>query len=449
MIRRAASVVSLGLLITGSAAAQQPGPDSGVPLTLQQLEAMALSNNPTMRQAEAGVEAARGRTRQAGAWPNPIVGYIGEEIAPGDTIRWGEHGAFVEQTILLGGKLRLNRAVFDREIGQAESLVEMQRQRVLSSVRALFYDVLTTERRVGVRERLAQLASEAVGISRQLFNVGAADRPDVLESEIETRRAELDLTAAKNHLRAVRQQLAAVAGDQTVVSRPLIGSIDTAIPELERDATMRMLLERSPEVLAVRAASERASAVVTRARRETFPDLILRGGVAYNRELLETGAGGVRKPVGWEALAEAGISIPIFNRNQGGIAAARADQARAEAEVRRIELDLQSRLAVVFDQYLTALRASEVYRDEVVPRAEEAYRLYLARYREMGAAFPQVLVAQRTLFQMSAEYLDNLEEAWRAALRLQGFLVGEGLEAPGRPGEEMEAGMRMNRGGGR
>lgn len=447
MIRRAAFVVSLGLLITGSAAAQQPAPESGAPLTLQQLEALALSNNPTMRQAEAGVEAARGRTRQAGAWPNPIIGYTGEEIAPGDTIRWGEHGAFVEQTILLGGKLRLNRAVFDREIVQAESLVEMQRQRMLSSVRALFYDVLTTERRVGVMERLAQLASEAVGISRQLFNVGAADRPDVLESEIEARRAELELTAAKNHLHAVRQQLAAMAGDQTIVSRPLVGSIDTAIPELERDATLRMLLERSPEVLAVRAASERAGAVVARARRETFPDLFLRGGVAYNRELLETGASGARKPVGWEALAEAGVSIPIFNRNRGGIAAARADQARAEAERRRIELDLQSRLAVAFDEYLTALRASEVYRDEVVPRAEEAYRLYLARYREMGAAFPQVLAAQRTLFQMSAEYLDNLEEAWRAALRLQGFLVGEGLEAPGRPAEKMDAGMRMNRGG--
>jgi hypothetical protein len=58
-----------------------------------------------------------------------------------------------------------------------------------------------------------------------------------------------------------------------------------------------------------------------------------------------------------------------------------------------------------------------------------------------------VLIAQRTLFQMTAEYLDNLEEAWRAALRLQGFLVGEGLEAPGRAGEEMEIGIRMNRGG--
>jgi cobalt-zinc-cadmium efflux system outer membrane protein len=447
MTRRLVCVVSIVGLITWPAAARQPGVESGAPLTLQQLEEMALANNPTMRQAEAGIEAARGRTRQAGAWPNPTIGYVGEEIAPGDVIRWGEHGVFMEQTILLGGKLRLNRAVFEREIAQSESLLEMQRQRVLSSVRSLFYDVLTTERRVDVMDRLAQLVSEAVTVSRQLFNVGAADRPDVLESEIEARRAELELAAAKNHVYTVRQQLAAVAGDQTVASRRLVGSIDTAIPELERDATLRALLERSPEMRAVRAATERARAVVARARRETFPDLFLRGGVAYNRELLEAGLAGGREPVGWEALAEAGVSIPLFNRNRGGIAAARADEARAEAERRRLELDLQSRLAAVFNEYLTALRASEVYRDEVVPRAEEAYRLYLTRYREMGAAYPQVLIAQHTLFQMTAEYLDNLEEAWRAALRLQGFLVGEGLEAPGRAGEDMEMGMRTNRGG--
>jgi cobalt-zinc-cadmium efflux system outer membrane protein len=447
MMPRIAWVVASMALITGSAGAQQPAPEFGLPLTLQQLEEMALANNPTMRQAEAGVEAARGRSRQAGAWPNPVIGYIGEEISPGDIIRWGEHGAFVEQTIVLGGKLRLNRAVFEREIARAESLVDVQQQRVLTSVRSLFYDVLSTERRVDVLERLAQLAAEAVDISRQLFNTGAADRPDVLESEIEARRTRLELTESKNHLHRVRQQLAAMAGDQTIAIRRLVGSIDTAIPELEHDTTLRTLLDRSPEMRAVRAASERARAVVARARRETFPDLFLRGGLAYNRELLEEVAAGARRPVGWEALAEAGVSIPLFNRNRGGIAAARAEEARAEAERRRVELDLQSRLATVFDEYLTALRASEVYRDEVVPRADEAYRLYLARYREMAAAFPQVVVAQRTLFQMSVEYLDNLEDAWRAALRLQGFLAGEGLEAPARAGEETEMGMRINRGG--
>ena len=127
--------------------------------------------------------------------------------------------------------------------------------------------------------------------------------------------------------------------------------------------------------------------------------------------------------------------MPLFNRNSGGVAAARADETRAQAEVMRLELALQSRAASEFATYLTARRASEVYRTEILPRAEEAYRLYLARYREMAAAYPQVLVAQRTLFELSAEYLEQLDEAWQAALGLQGFLADDALEPPASAGE--------------
>ena len=423
--------------------AQQAPPIPGLPVALQLLEELALSHNPTLRQTQAAIDAARGRARQAGAWPNPIVGYTGEEIAPGEIIQRGAHGFFVDQTIVLGGKLRRNRTVFEREVEQAEAVQERQRLRILSSVRTLFYDVLTTERRVTVLDRLAQLAAEAVGISRQLYNVGAADQPDVLESNIEARRAQIELTAARNDLTGVRWQLASIVGDRSVVTRPLAGSIEEAIPELERDATVQLLIARSPEIRAARAGVERAGAVVSSARRQTIPNLFVRGGMQYNRERLEVGT----SSVGWQGLAEVGVSVPLFNRNQGLVAAARADETRAEAERRRVEFDLEARAAVAFSEYLTALRASEAYRMEILPQAEEAYRLYLARYREAAAAYPQVLIAQRTLFDMTAEYFDRLEEAWRSGLRLQGFLVGEGLEAPEMVGEQIGVSVEIPSGG--
>lgn len=425
-MRLATVVVVIGLL--GSPAAAQPGQSasSTQPITLAELEQLALQNNPTTTAAAAGIEAARGRGSQAGAWPNPVIGYTGEEIKTGDLDRRGEHGFFVEQTIPLGGKLRLSRNVFQRTIERAEAVRDLQRLRILSSVRRTFYSVLLTERRIEVQERLATLASEAVGVTAQLFNVGAADRPDYLEIEIESRRLQLRLNRSRNELVAVRALLAAVTGVREIAMRPLAATIDAAIPELEREQVIRTLLEQSPELRAARAELERTRAVTARARRATYPDLFVRGGSAYNRELGEdTG-----RAIGWEGTLEAGISVPLFNRNSGGIAAARADETRAQAELTRLALALQSRAAAQFANYLTALRASEAYRSEILPRAEEAYRLYLSRYREMAAAYPQVLVAQRTLFEMSNEYLEALNEAWRAALGLQGFLAGDGLDAP-------------------
>jgi cobalt-zinc-cadmium efflux system outer membrane protein len=434
---RPAAAALLLLAAPAATSAQQAAGMPVPPLTLERLERVALDNNPTLRQAQAQIDAARGRARQAGAWPNPIVGYSGEEIGFADDRPSGRHGVFADQTVPLGGKLRLGRDVAVAEVSEAESLAAMQRHRVLNTVRTLFYQSLAAERRVEVQERLSQLVSEAVLTSKQLFNVGSADRPDVLEAEVEAFRARVELEKAQNRRFAVWRQLAAAVGDPDLPPQQLAGSIDSNIPELDRPAMLAALLDRSPELAAARAAVTRARAAVTRSRRETFPDLFLRGVLANNRERIENEP---PRALGWQASLEAGVSVPLFNRNLGSVSAARAEEGRAEAEVRRIELALRSRFAGAFELYLTALRASETYRVEILPRAEEAYKLYLARYREMAAAYPQVLIAQRSLLELSDEYLASLDDTWRTALEMQGLLVTDGLGAPSRPGEPLDLG---------
>jgi outer membrane protein, heavy metal efflux system len=428
-MNRAISAVLLALLAASPVLAQSA--QGRAPLSLQELEQLALQNNPTRTAATAVVEAARARSGQAGAWPNPIVGYSGAELTSGRDVR-GEHGFFVEQTIPLGGKLRLSRDVFEKTVAEAEAARDVQQLRILNSVRQAFYSVLLTERRIEVQERLSALAAETAGVTAQLFNVGAADRPDFLESEIASRRLQLQLTQSRNDLRAERARLAAIAGVPEVANRPLAGAADSAVPALERDTVIRTILQRSPEIRAARAGLERTKAISARVRRDTYPDLFVRGGAAYNREHGElTG-----NPIGWQGAVEAGVSVPLFNRNAGGIAAARSDETGAEAELRRLELSLRSSTEAELSRYISAVQSSEAYRSEILPRAEEAYKLYLARYREMAAAYPRVLMAQRALFELSAEYLDHLRQAWESAMRLQSSLAGDALSRPGLPAKE-------------
>ena len=438
---RGGAALCLVLLVVADVAAQQPASPPTAGITLAELEKLALESNPTMRASQARIEAARGRARQAGAWPNPTVGVSVEEQPFRDTEPHGSTGIFAEQTIVLGSKLRLGRAAFDRMVDRNQAELELQQQRVVSTVRRVFFQSLTVNRRIEVQERLAALASEAVSITAQLFNVGAADRPDFLESEIEARRVQLDLNAAKNHSAALRQQLAAVVGNADVAGRSLSGSVEEALPEIVRITALRSLLDSSPQIRAARAELARTQALTALARRETFPDLFLRGGVANHRERSDADG----RAIGWEGAIEAGVSIPLFNRNAGGVAAARAEELRAQAELQRLEWFLQARLAAEFASYLTALNDAEAYRTEILPRAEEAYRLYLTSYRQMAAAYPQVLIAQRNLFDLSTRYLQSLEDGWQAALRIQGFLAGDGLQSPGGADEgEDSMGTMMN-----
>jgi cobalt-zinc-cadmium efflux system outer membrane protein len=321
--------------------------------------------------------------------------------------------------------------VFEREATQAEALLDVQRHRILNDVRIFYYSALAAERRVQVRQNLLGLSAEAVGVSRQLYNTGAADQPDVLASEIEAREMQLALERAQNDRFRVWRRMAALVGEPSLTPRPLEGSIDAPIPELQRDGMLQQVLRDSPEVKAAQAAVARAEAALKRARREPAPDLVLRGGPRYNRELLEANG----QPVGWEAAFDVGLTVPLFNRNQGAVAESRAELGRAEKEVTRLQLSLQARVAEAFDEYLTNLRTAETYKTEIVPRAEQSYRLYLARYREMAAAYPQVLVAQRTLFQVSDQYVNAAEMAWMASLQLQGLMLEGGLDAPDRVGE--------------
>jgi len=407
-----------------------PAQAQSAPLTLAELERRALERNPAIAVAAAQVEAAKGRATQAGTLPNPTIGYMGDEISGGSVNRGGEHGFFVQQTIPLGGKLSRGREVFTREAEAAAASTDAQRQRVLTAVRRAYRAALIAERRVTVRDQLARLATEAVDISRQLFNTGVADKPDTMAAEIEMQRAQLALVDAQNARLRIWREMGSLVGDPSLAPRALTGSADDPLPDFTHDATLARILKESPEIEAVRRDTVRAEAAVTRAKRETAPDLALRAGPRYNRELLEPNL----KPVGWEASFEVGVTVPLFNRNKGGIAEAAADLARSRAEVQRTELDARSRVAEAFEQYDTARRAVDIYTREILPRAGEAYTMYQRSYQQMAAAYPQVLMAQRTLFQSTDQYLDALDRAWQAAIELSGFVLTEapdrGLDAP-------------------
>src|SRR4030081_2549007 len=151
-------------------------------ITLEELQQMALQNNPTFRQSAANIQAAEGRKKQSGSYPNPTVGYQGEQIR-GGSFHGGEQGFFLQQDIVLGGKLGLNRKIFDQELKQAETEAEEQKVRVVTNVRMSYTTAVAAQQTLELRQNLSKLADDAVETSHQLANVGPADTPHLLESE--------------------------------------------------------------------------------------------------------------------------------------------------------------------------------------------------------------------------------------------------------------------------
>jgi len=399
------------------------------PLTLQDLEQRALKNNPAIGQAKAATDAAVGRTKQAGLYPNPVLSSVGEEVSGGPIIRGGEFGGGFQQRIVTGGKLGLSRRVAAQDQKEIEADAEAQKYRVLNAVRSLYYQALGDQRLIEVRTQLAGLARRAVGISRELANVGQADRPDLLAADIEADRIDLDLITAQNGRERTWRQLAAVLNDSALKPAPLAGDLDN-LPKLDLEKALELIYSESPELRVANVGVSRSELALRRAKVEKIPDVIVSGGVRYNRELLEQGG----RPVGKEGFFDIGVEIPLFNRNQGNVAAARAELERSRLGVSRTRLALRARLATAYKEYLDAFAISERYRSTMIPKATQAYELYLNSFRQMAAAYPQALVAQRNLFQLQDDYVKALVNAWQRVVEIQGLLVSDGVALPPRSG---------------
>jgi outer membrane protein, heavy metal efflux system len=384
------------------------------PLSLDDLLSLARTHNPTLRAAQARIAESAGRGQQAGMLPNPIIGYEGDQIR-GGSYGGGEHGAFVQQTIPLGGKLGLRRDVYRAQQQSATLALTTQQQRIAADIEAGFYAALALQQEIETRKQLTGIAADAAETARQLANVGQADAPDILQSEVEEQQAALGTLDAEHRYVAAFRQLAAFSGQPDLPLARLAGDLSAmpAPPSLP-DA----ILAQSPAVQRADQAVRVAEAQLSIARREIVPDLTLRAGEQWSGEFVREHP---NQPAGPQSLASASIDLPLWNRNQGNVAAAQAGLEQARAEAQRVRLALRHDAAPLIEQYNIAAAESARYKSDLLPRAQRAYELYRDRYQQMAAAYPQVLVSERTLFELQLAYVRSVGALWQAAARLRNF----------------------------
>ena len=406
------------------ASAPQAAAPEGPVWTLSDLEGLAIQRNPTLRQAQAEVDAAAGLRRQAGRYPNFRVGAVGEELNDSPSLRGGEFGLFVEQTLVTGGKLQRAREAAEGRQDQAAAMQQAQLLRVRTTIRSRFYETLAAQRLVEVQTRLAELAAQAVGISEELANVGQADRPDVLQAEIEGQSAEMALLEARFDLDAAWASLASAVGDGALERRLLSGDLE-GFPQIDVEAALQRVLAESPEIALAQAGVDRAGAEERQARASVIPDIDAEAGFRNNPV---SGANGV--PIGREGFFRVGVDVPLFDRKRGAIQAARARVTSAEAEAERVKLSLNERMADAYRHYATATALAQRYSETMLPKAQQAYDMYLRNFQSMSGAYPQVLIAQRNWFQLQRDYVRTLERVWTSALLIDGLLLEGALESP-------------------
>jgi cobalt-zinc-cadmium efflux system outer membrane protein len=389
---------------------------SGPAISLDELTQIAAMNNPTLVKAAAAVEAARGDWVQVGLYPNPSIGYLGNQINDQGTA--GQQGFFVEQEFVRGGKRQLSREVVGREIAIAEQQLVAQRARVLNDVRIEFYNALVAQRTLEISQELVGVGERGVKAANDLLAAKETSRVDLLQAEVEVSNTRISLVNAENRYAGAWRRLAALIGVPGMQQTAVQGDLLTDVPYFTWEASVGRILAESPELNASRIDVDRAARALARSRVEAIPNPTVQAGPQYDF-------------AAQQSIANVSVSlpVPVFNYNQGNVRRAEAEVRSARAEVARKELELTTRLASAFERYSNARNQVQRYRDEVLPKAKQALEMVTAGYRAGETSFLMLLTAQRTYFYTNLAYLDGLRELWETSIAIDGLLLTDSLQA--------------------
>lgn len=378
-------------------------------VTLEQALEMAEQRQPEIAEAKAMVEAAQGRARQAGAFPNPEAIAGAQQIPFDGASKEREYVAGVAQSIPLSRRLSKARQaeLLEREV-RARGL-EVKRRHIRKRVHSAFATALYQEKAYQAQNAIRQNAEKALAVTQARFEAGDALREDLARMEMELSRAKVEAQRAESLHKQALVALSSAIGDATLLVRSLAGTLDEAfeIPTLE---SLAANLSTQPEVSLAEADVRARHARVDAAEAERIPDIKVE--LLYHR--LESSQANT---------FDVGLSLPLplFNRNQGRLQEARAEATAAEARLRMTQNELAARLRQSYLQLTAALANSQAIKTEVLPRADTVLRTAEARYAAGDASLNDILPVRRDWAALQLGYLESLRDVLRAWAEVQNF----------------------------
>jgi cobalt-zinc-cadmium efflux system outer membrane protein len=366
--RRVSQILTASGAITFMLAAN---PVSAQSLTMSDVLARAMADDPTTAVSGAQVEAGEAAARQAGVRPLSVIGIDVEDFAgtgPYSPLNRSQTTAWYERPLERGSKreARIDAARADIAVTRGRGAVRSLD--LIEQVQTAWVEAMTTEAAIGVaEERLAIASRLEADVARRVAN--AVD-PIFARERARTAVVQAQITRDQAHANAriARTSLAAWWGGTDAYRldlSPFDRSTATAVSEAG-----------SPDLNVIAAARDAADARLRLAEAGNYANPMARVGVRHFGQ-------------GNEVALVVGGSIPLGARaaNRGNVDRARAERQAVEAEiaVARLQRDREiNRLTA--EQRAIRTEIDRIER-EVLPGATRTVALIRDGYVRGGTAF--------------------------------------------------------------
>jgi cobalt-zinc-cadmium efflux system outer membrane protein len=430
--RLSLSVVIPALLIAASARAQAPEPaaiaerfvDSANGLSLEQAIAQALEHEPSLRATRSQIDVAQGMREQASLTPNPTLSFERRE-EPG--------GPDNQTTIALEWPLDLFRrskrvAVADREFTAAQLSVADRERLLASDVRMRYGEVLAAVRDLALLDELVAATQRQYELLRSRADEGATPPLERDLLSVEVRRFESERLRQAGRAEAALFELKRVLGIAANAPVTVRDRLDTVVERESAGVTLSAetakVVEERADVREAAARVELAEAKVSRAESQGRFDVsvfanYMRMDANFPQRAFDDN--GSLTPIhGLFNYVSVGatMSIPLLNRNQGEIAAARAERVGAAATHDAARLSAETELAAARSRDEHARRALQVYSSGVQTLARQNLAVIGQSYELGRVTVFDVLAEQRRYLEVERGFTEALRNAFEARTAL-------------------------------
>jgi cobalt-zinc-cadmium efflux system outer membrane protein len=371
-------------------------------LSVNEALGLFVSQNLDVLIAKYGIEYTKGQEVTARLFPNPLisVGTLSSYTQGRTLSNSGQLFTQVAQLFELAGKrgYRIESAGFGTQ--SVEAAFEDAVRQLGFTVKDTYYRVQLAQRRLVLAEENRDRFSRILAINTIRFNKGYIAEVDLI-------RIRLQVVDFHSQVIQSLQEAESAKGDL----RQLLRLSPKTVLELTTDLDFRRI---DPDIETLRVTALNARPDI-RAKRFTFSqrESDLKLAKAYRIPDVTIGAGyaiqGSRGPdnPGQFALS-AGIPLPLFNRNQGGILQAEVALQSAEAEVNKTVNLVENEVEVAYRNLLQSRRLVEAYVGGVLEDARSTLTIVERAYERGGATILDLLDAARTSRTIQQNYIEAL-----------------------------------------
>jgi outer membrane protein TolC len=392
-------------------------------LTLDEIERIALAENPEIHVAARKVSMAEAHVPTTGKLDDPQLMLRNWQVPLNKP--WDYNAAqnmlMLSQSLPGPGKRALQTTIANSDVTEAKDESELVRLRIRVQVRKAFFDLLLAQEELRIHDQHVDIARQAIEAARIKYTVGKVPQQDVLKAQLAMTRLEEHMIRFDRDAEVARAQMNTLLGRDPATPIRVEGDFGVGA-ELPAGKRLEQLsLQSRPDLLEAQAAAEKSRQEQSLANKAFVPDFNIAGGYM----LMPTG----NNPRN-NYMIEGSVTLPWLNRRKhdAEISKSTVKVTEQDAEVAAMRNAALGQIDEALAEARAAQRLARIYHDSLAPQAEATLHAAVIAYENNQTDLLDLLDSQMAVIDVDLAWFQSMGE-FAASMSDLELAVGAPIEA--------------------